>query len=460
VVTKQVTDAPPRVTELRPDVPDELADLVGRLLAKAPAARPQTPRDVADALRPFTKKEQAPAAVPAGAPFADLPHVTMTVRRPLTVRRRLVPAALAAAAALAAVVAAVIWVKTPAGSVRLEVTPDDAEVSPAAGPRTPEPAVAQPELVMIWVRGIYEDGRWRAQQDQWLYSNGKTGKPDGADTWSLKGNVLTVIKAQGQFIDRAFISDDGRRYAGSSRLGTPLRGVLKWPPPGSAAAGLPTATTGGPASEPAEPPASAKPELIMVWKHEVFEGTKWMPRPDLLQFSNGKVGKPESDYSWTRNGHTLVLDWGPRKTVDRLIVSDDGQDYAGTNQADLPIRGTLRWTKPREAAEAAPPNKVAVGEPPASLRTPALSKPELLMIWGHEVREGATWTRRSDFLQFLNGKVGSSDNTWTLTGKVLTINGPNGEVKYRLTIADDGQSFAGKNSAGQAVRGRLRWKRE
>jgi hypothetical protein len=297
---------------------------------------------------------------------------------------------------------------------------------------------------MIWVRESYVDGRWRPQQDQWLYANGKAKQPDSAMTWSLKGNVLTVIGEKGQFIDRTFVSDDGRRYAGANQLGVPLRGVLKLPPPGPGATGLPNAAAGGAASGPSELPASAKPELIMVWKHEVYEGARWMPRFDVLQFSNGKVGKPDSAATWAMNGHTLTLDWSPNKPnhpTDRLIVSDDGQDYAGTNQVGIPIRGTLRWKKPPNAAETAP------------------SKHELMMIWSHEVREGATWTPRSDILLFLDGTINSS-YSWTRKGNVLTVTGPNGEMRHRSTISDDGQSFAGKNSAGQAVRGKLRWKKE
>src|SRR5439155_27059427 len=51
VVTRHLTDAPPAVTDLRPEVPASLADLIGRMLAKDPAERPQTPREVAEALK-------------------------------------------------------------------------------------------------------------------------------------------------------------------------------------------------------------------------------------------------------------------------------------------------------------------------------------------------------------------------------------------------------------------------
>jgi serine/threonine protein kinase len=47
-------EAPPDVRSLRPEVPAGVATLVGRLLAKQPEHRFATPREVADALAPFT----------------------------------------------------------------------------------------------------------------------------------------------------------------------------------------------------------------------------------------------------------------------------------------------------------------------------------------------------------------------------------------------------------------------
>ncbi len=60
---------------VRPDVPPGLAALVARMMAKDPAGRPQTPKELAEALAPFFKKADAahvsPKAVipPAGVAF-------------------------------------------------------------------------------------------------------------------------------------------------------------------------------------------------------------------------------------------------------------------------------------------------------------------------------------------------------------------------------------------------------
>ncbi|MFO0800651.1 MAG: protein kinase [Gemmataceae bacterium] len=52
---KHQLDPPPPIQAVRPDVPDELARLINRLLAKKPEDRPQSAADVAAALWPLTK---------------------------------------------------------------------------------------------------------------------------------------------------------------------------------------------------------------------------------------------------------------------------------------------------------------------------------------------------------------------------------------------------------------------
>lgn len=63
--------APPRVEDLRADVPAGLAVLVARMLAKDPAARLQRAREVAEALAPFAMlKKPTPEQALAGSDFA------------------------------------------------------------------------------------------------------------------------------------------------------------------------------------------------------------------------------------------------------------------------------------------------------------------------------------------------------------------------------------------------------
>src|SRR5262245_65410050 len=53
-VIAHLEQTPRPVTELRPEVPAELANIIQKMLAKDPAERYQTPAEVAAALVPFT----------------------------------------------------------------------------------------------------------------------------------------------------------------------------------------------------------------------------------------------------------------------------------------------------------------------------------------------------------------------------------------------------------------------
>ena len=76
LMAKQFRD-PPRIDRLRPDLPDGLADVVHRLLAREPADRPATPVEAAAAFAPFAAVgpdflvklfSTRPGAEPAGGP--------------------------------------------------------------------------------------------------------------------------------------------------------------------------------------------------------------------------------------------------------------------------------------------------------------------------------------------------------------------------------------------------------
>ncbi len=75
------------LSEVRPDVPRELSDLVARMLAKNPAERPQTPIEAGQALLPFVKQGAAGArpapAVAQAATSATIAPAVMTVELPV-----------------------------------------------------------------------------------------------------------------------------------------------------------------------------------------------------------------------------------------------------------------------------------------------------------------------------------------------------------------------------------------
>jgi eukaryotic-like serine/threonine-protein kinase len=79
VLAAHLTEAPPPLARVRPDVPAPLAELVARLLEKAPADRPQAAREVLRALESIATPRRAsgraprPPNAPEDAPGGD-PH--------------------------------------------------------------------------------------------------------------------------------------------------------------------------------------------------------------------------------------------------------------------------------------------------------------------------------------------------------------------------------------------------
>ena len=158
VVLKHVNETPPKVTDLRPEVPAGLATLIAKMLAKSREDRPQTPKEVAEALLPYTKKEhaawwadqpQADAAIPerdlglaettsyragrstsAMAKPAELMTATNQIQPPWERNGRKIAIAAGLLVALAAIVIAAIEirVKTSEGIIVLTANEKDAKV--------------------------------------------------------------------------------------------------------------------------------------------------------------------------------------------------------------------------------------------------------------------------------------------------------------------------------------------
>jgi predicted Ser/Thr protein kinase len=392
ILTRQVTDAPPRVTDLRPEVPAHLADLISRMLAKDPAERPQTPREVATALAPLTKPAARTVSRVASVLSPPAPE------RPVGRRGRWLPLAAVAATLLTGGLLAgiVLTLKTKDGVVTLQVDPPDAKVEAVDGKIT-------------------------------------VSRPGDADPWRIE---LAGEKGQLKISKAGF--EVTTRDVTLSEKGTTIRVELR--PEAPVATVTPTDNV---APTPLPDTASAKPELIAVWKHEVFERNKWMPRSDVLQYSNGKLNGPNSIHTWNMTGNSLTFIWSRGSPVDQLNLSSDGREYAGTNQVATPIRGFLRWKKSQESVDAAPGRLKAV----------------LTAIWWVQVNEGGNWVQRPDALLLSNGTMADSNTTWEANGKDLTFANPSG-VFLRVTLSDDNRRSEGTNRSGQKVRAGLRWTRE
>ncbi len=161
IIVAHLQDPPPPLESLRPDVPPGLAALVARMLAKDPDQRPQTPKEVAEALAPYGKAgagraepdksvsgKSAMRKSPASwgtsnatsarikeSPFEALeegPASHPSAKRPT---RWLVPVVGAASVLLAVSVLAgvLLTIKTKDGVVTLQVDPPDAEVTVEEG---------------------------------------------------------------------------------------------------------------------------------------------------------------------------------------------------------------------------------------------------------------------------------------------------------------------------------------
>ncbi len=127
---------PPAVRHRRPDVPAELAAVVAKMLAKDPAARFQTPAEVATALRPFIRPAAKSGGEAQPQPVRQVTTVHDSAQTAPAVapaaRRRWVWPAVAVGVVLVGLTAAmaggVFKAKTPHGTLVIENVPADAVV--------------------------------------------------------------------------------------------------------------------------------------------------------------------------------------------------------------------------------------------------------------------------------------------------------------------------------------------
>ncbi len=129
------TETPPAPSRVAPALPREVSELVQRLLAKAPAHRPESARAVVEAIAKIERRLLAP--VPP--------------------RRRRTGAKIAAAAALLAVfTAAVIYVTTDKGTVVIRVDQSDVQITIDGVAPTTEPKPARDEVTIVVQAGEHD----------------------------------------------------------------------------------------------------------------------------------------------------------------------------------------------------------------------------------------------------------------------------------------------------------------
>jgi serine/threonine-protein kinase len=148
VVAKIMTVEPRAVRELDPDVPEELARIVGKAMAKEPGARYASAGDLAADLRHFVRTRtpacaEVPAADPQPAPAERVPEATVVAvvpAAPTRIRSWRGLALTGAAAALALAGAVALIGKREAPEAASPITPPTTMAVAIASPATPEPA--------------------------------------------------------------------------------------------------------------------------------------------------------------------------------------------------------------------------------------------------------------------------------------------------------------------------------
>lgn len=176
LMMSHVSQAPPSVTQLAPELPAHFDDVFARVLAKDPGARFQTCKEFVDALRKASTKSRVvvqprrtTATNVGGSARAETQRAPAPTPGPSSTANRKTPfrAALAAAAAVALPAIALIWrpwansdetwplVPTPLPSFTMQPAP----ISTAAAPQTPvldvpsvtpasvEPPTARPSFI-------------------------------------------------------------------------------------------------------------------------------------------------------------------------------------------------------------------------------------------------------------------------------------------------------------------------
>lgn len=185
-LTALAIETPPSVCELRPDVPEALAAIIARMLAKRPDDRFATPAEVASALQSYRMGANLPALlglpdlisdeVPAGSTLLLAPS---TVTQPPQRRSPLARATKWIISA-ALIAAAVIVISTKEGTVEIE-TPD------GGLPKDVKVEISQDGKGVVDI--LQADGKWQASVSGGKFHVTLTG---GADRFELLEDTLTV----------------------------------------------------------------------------------------------------------------------------------------------------------------------------------------------------------------------------------------------------------------------------
>jgi WD40 repeat protein len=240
------TTEPPSPKTLRPDLPQELSDLVIRLLAKEPSKRPASAQIVVKAITEIEKAYQGPQPPPRPAVSAG-PHDTVAVEWPSSPRgkqrqpsrhHRSMLAWLFGAGAIVGAVTAIFLLWSPSSPTNQPTSAPGStgqETAPALAALSPLALVSRPPKllgVQSWTIEPHGHRGATAHGTVVAYSaDGKqfaTGSTDGTvRLWEpANGQLVRILLGHGQGITALAWSPDGKALASGSADNT----VRLWAP--------------------------------------------------------------------------------------------------------------------------------------------------------------------------------------------------------------------------------------
>lgn len=185
-LTALAIETPPSVRELRPDVPEALAALIARTLAKRPHDRFDQPADLVAALQPYRSGEDLPMLLGMPSPrISDTP--TRTAADPTLINKRprgrpAVARAVTWIFGIASILAVILFVSTKEGTV---------EIEPPEGGLPKDIRVEISQEGGHAVNVLQADGNWKASvagEKIYLTLSG------GADQFELVEDSLVVSR--------------------------------------------------------------------------------------------------------------------------------------------------------------------------------------------------------------------------------------------------------------------------
>ncbi len=461
-VTAHLHSTPPPIRKQRPDVPEELACLVERMLAKSPDDRPQSAAEVARGLAPLAagaelaslliSPQPTPPALPGGlGPQAEaskpLPRPSKPsfhpgvadrqddpspVTRPKRFRTLAVGAALALAA-LAVLLGVTLRLRTPAGLLLVEVNQSGAAVSVDDG------------AVTVTASGDGEPVRIQLEAGKHTLRVSKGGFEAVVREFTIAANGKEQVRAELQPLVSA-AANVPRSKPEAESDGAPT--VLPEPPPGQDA--LP-----GILPSPPRLPGGERWQLETVAPRGEMRAVAWSPDGEHIA-----VGRTGRVLVYEADSFKLIRAYGEHEgTIYETAWSPDGRRLASASDVEVRLwnpDGTPGPVLPRGQAH------FPIAWSPDGQRLAAASYAEV-RVWGadgtpgpayrghKQVVRGLAWC--PDGQQLASASEGGTVRLWRLDGAAAPVLQGQTQALFAIAWSPDGKRIA----AGGEARGVQLW---